>query len=190
MYSTAPHVDRRAKGTTLRDNRKSRAIALIGLPPACSRRIRTTVSTTNIPISPPGKPGSCLNHRNEGSLLDADHLANGVPFARRSTPSALRSRKRRDLAHTHDSCPRSKEHSQERSITRTTRWPPPDGYASPSSKAWMRTPSSSPASRARASTTSKTSSMSVNQSSGKLSDAAAALTGWIPPKSRKEKSTA
>ena len=27
----------------------------------------------------------CLNHRNEGSLLGADHPANGVPFARRST---------------------------------------------------------------------------------------------------------
>ena len=83
-------MDRRAKGTTLRDNRKSRAIALIGLPPACSRRIRTTVSTTNIPISPPGKPGRCLNHQNEGSLLDADHPANGVPFARRSTPPPFR----------------------------------------------------------------------------------------------------
>ncbi|WP_374414324.1 LLM class flavin-dependent oxidoreductase, partial [Novosphingobium colocasiae] len=46
---------------------------------------RTTVSTTNIPISPPGKPGSQLHHQNEGSLLDADHPANGVPFARRST---------------------------------------------------------------------------------------------------------
>mgnify|MGYP006956294655 CR=1 FL=1 len=34
----------------LRDSFRSRAIALIGLPAACSRRIRTTVSTTNIPI--------------------------------------------------------------------------------------------------------------------------------------------
>src|SRR3546814_1532551 len=53
--------------------------------PAYSRRIRTTVSKTNIPISPPDYPGRCLNHRNEGSLLDADHPANGVLFARRST---------------------------------------------------------------------------------------------------------
>src|SRR3546814_9969097 len=68
-----------------RDTRKSRAIALIALPPAYSRRIRTTVSKTNIPISPPDYPGRCLNHRNEGSLLDADHPANGVLFARRST---------------------------------------------------------------------------------------------------------
>jgi len=71
--------------TTLRGNRRSRAIALIAFPLACSRRIRTTVSTTNIRISPSGKPGSLLHHRNEGSLLDADHPANGVPFARRST---------------------------------------------------------------------------------------------------------
>ena len=51
------------------------------------------VSTTNIPISLPGKPGRCLDHRNEGSPLDADHPANGVPFARRSTAwcSATRS---------------------------------------------------------------------------------------------------
>ncbi|WP_298174980.1 hypothetical protein, partial [Novosphingobium sp.] len=46
---------------------------------------RKTVSKTNIPISPPENPASCLNHRNEGSLLDADHPANGVLFARRST---------------------------------------------------------------------------------------------------------
>ena len=71
--------------SALRDNRRSRAIALMDLPPACSRRIRTTVSTTNIPISPPGKPCRCLNHRNGGSLLDADHPANRVPFAPRST---------------------------------------------------------------------------------------------------------
>jgi len=64
---------------------QSRAIALIGLPPACSRRIRTTVSTTNILTPPPDNPGSRLNHQNEGSLLDADHPAKGVPFARRST---------------------------------------------------------------------------------------------------------
>ena len=82
--------------TTLRDTRRSRAIALIAFPLACSRRIRTTVSTTNIPISPPGKPGSPLHHQNEGSLLDADHPANGVPFARRSTadPSNVTSGKR------------------------------------------------------------------------------------------------
>ncbi|MEZ5679861.1 MAG: hypothetical protein R3E14_01030 [Erythrobacter sp.] len=58
---------------------------MIAFPLACSRRIRTIVSTTNIPISPPGKPGGQLHHQNEGSLLDADHPANGVPFARRST---------------------------------------------------------------------------------------------------------
>ncbi|MGV3513331.1 MAG: hypothetical protein ACO1OX_15120, partial [Novosphingobium sp.] len=46
---------------------------------------RTTVSKINIPISPPENPAGCLNHRNEGSLLDADHPANGVLFARRST---------------------------------------------------------------------------------------------------------
>ncbi|WP_380765647.1 tyrosine-type recombinase/integrase, partial [Sphingobium scionense] len=34
---------------------------------------------------PPENPAGCLNHRNEGSLLDADHPANGVLFARRST---------------------------------------------------------------------------------------------------------
>ena len=72
---------------TFRDRCRSRAIALIALPPAYSRRIRKTVSKTYIPISPPENPGSCLNHRNEGSLLDADHPANGVPFARRSTGS-------------------------------------------------------------------------------------------------------
>ncbi|MDT7527295.1 Hsp20 family protein [Sphingopyxis sp. SE2] len=72
---------------TFRDTCKSRAIALIALPPAYSRRIRTTVSKTNIPISPPDYPAGCLNHRNEGSLLDADHPANGVLFARRSTLS-------------------------------------------------------------------------------------------------------
>src|SRR3546814_12475561 len=33
----------------------------------------------------PDYPGRCLNHRNEGSLVDADHPANGVLFARRST---------------------------------------------------------------------------------------------------------
>ncbi|WP_237246080.1 OsmC family protein [Sphingopyxis witflariensis] len=38
-----------------------------------------------MPISPPENPAGCLNHRNEGSLLDADHPANGVLFARRST---------------------------------------------------------------------------------------------------------
>ncbi|WP_454888800.1 hypothetical protein [Sphingobium indicum] len=70
---------------TFRDTCKSRAIALIALPPAYSRRIRTTVSKINIPISPPENPAGCLNHRNEGSLLDADHPANGVLFARRST---------------------------------------------------------------------------------------------------------
>jgi hypothetical protein len=62
---------------------------LIAFPLACSRRIRTIVSTTNIPISPPGKPGGQLHHQNEGSLLDADHPANGVPFARRSTAKGL-----------------------------------------------------------------------------------------------------
>jgi hypothetical protein len=35
--------------TTFRDSLRSRAIAFIGLPAAYSRRIRTTVSTTNIP---------------------------------------------------------------------------------------------------------------------------------------------
>ncbi len=58
--------------TTLRESRKSRAIALIGFPSACSRRIRKTVSTTNIPISPPGKPDSSQHHQNEGPLLDAE----------------------------------------------------------------------------------------------------------------------
>ncbi|MDT7529859.1 hypothetical protein OVY29_14440 [Sphingopyxis sp. SE2] len=76
---------------TFRDTCKSRAIALIALPPAYSRRIRTTVSKTNIPISPPDYPAGCLNHRNEGSLLDADHPANGVLFARRSTDAIPRS---------------------------------------------------------------------------------------------------
>ena len=47
--------------------------------------MRTTVSTTNIPISPTAYPVGRLNHRNEGSLLDADHPHNGVLFARRST---------------------------------------------------------------------------------------------------------
>jgi hypothetical protein len=50
--------DRIALRTTLRDNRKSRAIALIGLPLACSRLIRRTVSKTNIPISPPENSGA------------------------------------------------------------------------------------------------------------------------------------
>ncbi len=36
---------------TFRDSFRSLAIALIGLPAACSRRVRTKVSTTNIPIS-------------------------------------------------------------------------------------------------------------------------------------------
>jgi hypothetical protein len=49
--------DRIALRTTLRDNRKSRAIALIGLPLACSRLIRRTVSKTNILISPPETQG-------------------------------------------------------------------------------------------------------------------------------------
>ncbi|WP_200894573.1 2-keto-4-pentenoate hydratase, partial [Sphingomonas sp. SRS2] len=43
--------------------------------------------TTNIPISPTDNPVGRLNHRNEGSLLDADHPAKGVLFARRSTVS-------------------------------------------------------------------------------------------------------
>ncbi|WP_429615218.1 hypothetical protein, partial [Sphingobium olei] len=30
-------------------------------------------------------PDGCLSYRNEGSLLDADHPANGVLFARRFT---------------------------------------------------------------------------------------------------------
>jgi hypothetical protein len=47
----APSGERIALRTTFRDSFKSRAIALIGLPAACSRRMRTTVSTTNIPIS-------------------------------------------------------------------------------------------------------------------------------------------
>ena len=81
---------RMALRTTLSDNRRFRAIAFIGLPPACSRRTRTTVSTTNIPISPPEKPSRCLNHRNAGSLLDTDHPAKAVPSARRSTPRAAR----------------------------------------------------------------------------------------------------
>jgi hypothetical protein len=37
----------------LRDNRRSRAIALIAFPDANSRRILNTVSNTNIPNSPP-----------------------------------------------------------------------------------------------------------------------------------------
>ena len=54
-------------------------------PPAYSRRIRTTVSKANIPISPHELPRGCVSYRNEGSLLDADHPSNGVLFARRST---------------------------------------------------------------------------------------------------------
>ncbi|NNM78643.1 alpha/beta fold hydrolase [Sphingomonas sp. ID1715] len=82
---------------TFRDTCKSRAIALIALPPAYSRRIRTTVSKINIPISPPENPAGCLNHRNEGSLLDADHPANGVLFARRSTAATFNLLRGRDL---------------------------------------------------------------------------------------------
>jgi hypothetical protein len=57
----APSGARTALRTTLRDSLKSRAIAFIGLPAAYSRRIRTTVSTTNIPISTVRmKPGGQL----------------------------------------------------------------------------------------------------------------------------------
>eukprot|EP01037_Dinobryon_pediforme_P019033 gene19033-19380_t len=72
--------------TTLRDSRRSRAISLIALPPACSRLIRTTVSTTNIPISPPENPGRCLNHRNGGQKpipkAVVDPAANSVKCGR------------------------------------------------------------------------------------------------------------
>ncbi|AMK21857.1 ADP-ribosylglycohydrolase family protein [Sphingobium sp. TKS] len=53
--------------------------------PSPTPEITPRARTLTIPISPPGKPGSLLHHQNEGSLLDADHPANGVPFARRST---------------------------------------------------------------------------------------------------------
>ncbi len=72
--------------TTLRDRCKSRAIALMAFPDACSRRILNTVSNTSIPISPPDtRQANSLDHRDEGSLFDADHPATGVPFPRRST---------------------------------------------------------------------------------------------------------
>ena len=45
----APSGDRTALRTTFRESLRSRAISLIGFPAAYSRRIRTTVSTTNIP---------------------------------------------------------------------------------------------------------------------------------------------
>src|SRR3546814_16305762 len=80
----APSGARIALRITFRDICKSRAIALIAFPPAYSRRIRTTVSKTNIPTSPTENPPGCLNHRNEGSHLDADNPANGDLFARRS----------------------------------------------------------------------------------------------------------
>src|SRR3546814_16567918 len=75
----------RALRITFRDICKSRAIALIAFPPAYSRRLRTTVSTTNFPTSPTETPAGRLNHRNEGSLIAPAHLANGLLFARHST---------------------------------------------------------------------------------------------------------
>ena len=44
--------------TTLRDRCRSRAIALMAFPDACSRRILNTVSNTSIPLSPPDTPPS------------------------------------------------------------------------------------------------------------------------------------
>src|SRR3546814_7677370 len=49
--SDLPSGARIALRITFRDICKSRAIALIAFPPAYSRRIRTTVSKTNIPTS-------------------------------------------------------------------------------------------------------------------------------------------
>jgi|UPI000826C348 hypothetical protein len=46
--------------TVLRDSRKSRAIALIGLPSRCSRRILVIVSTTNIPVPAVGTQTAAL----------------------------------------------------------------------------------------------------------------------------------
>jgi hypothetical protein len=65
--------------SALRDSRKSRAISLIALPPAYSRLIRTTVSTTNIPISPPENPGRCLTFLiREGTLTGSVRLLAGA----------------------------------------------------------------------------------------------------------------
>jgi hypothetical protein len=61
--------DRIALRTTLRDKCRSRMIALMAFPAACSRRILNTVSNTNIPISPPDTcQASSLDHRDEGSF--------------------------------------------------------------------------------------------------------------------------
>src|SRR3546814_2038617 len=56
--SDLPSGARIALRITFRDICKSRAIALIAFPPAYSRRIRTTVSKTNIPTSPTENPRS------------------------------------------------------------------------------------------------------------------------------------
>ena len=58
----------------LRDSRKSRAIALIGLPSRCSRRILVIVSTTNIPVP-------AVRNRNGGA---SHNEMKGVNFRRRS----------------------------------------------------------------------------------------------------------
>ena len=76
--------------TTLRDRCRSRAIALMAFPDACSRRILNSVSNPNIPSRRlTHRQASSLNHRDEGSFFDADHPATGVPFPRRSTAQYL-----------------------------------------------------------------------------------------------------
>ena len=57
-YAMSASGARIALRTTLRDRCRSRAIALMAFPDACSRRILNTVSNTNIPISPPDTPPS------------------------------------------------------------------------------------------------------------------------------------
>lgn len=57
-------VPQRAIGDDGDPGNAGAALGRTGFRIACSRRIRTTVSTTNIPITPPGKAGSLLHHQN------------------------------------------------------------------------------------------------------------------------------
>src|SRR3546814_5820225 len=96
--SNAPSGARIALRITFRDICKSLAIGLIAFPPAYSRRIRTTVSKTNIPTSPTENPAGRLNHRNEGSLRSEDHTSE-LQSLMRNSYAALCLNKQTQITH-------------------------------------------------------------------------------------------
>ena len=82
-YSDDVTPDRSTLRTVLREIFRSRAISLIDLPlTRCSRRIRPTVSTTNIPVARPPSKRTAQQAKIKGSVLDADHPGKGGHFCR------------------------------------------------------------------------------------------------------------